>query len=395
MRPYYTTVILTFFLIVTIIVPQHITTNVVASPIGSIVVDKRGVQDLHNTSPTPTTTSSSSPCQQNNDNEKRDLFIRDDIHDNHNNSGGGNNNNNGGGDECPTATATETATATSTSDDYSDAPEDIYGEDWVTPQMGVAGAILIILGIYLMVFGFRCFRPTLAVAGFLTFGLITWVGMTNSQNANGYTNDAITMIAVPAGLGILGAILYSFFWNISIYLVGGMGGLAFGLFILCWREDLVITQNVARACFLVAISLFFAGVVFFAERYLVLFATSFTGAFIFIVGIDLLSHSGYIAGLKSILDQNPLHRVKYTIDRKVYAMMAVIIVLFLISIGWQFFYNRGRDFGVNVEPAKKGGDGGEAAGSGGGDAGSGGGSKGDGGGGGSEGGNGGGGGGSE
>ncbi|KAG2218714.1 hypothetical protein INT45_002422 [Circinella minor] len=262
--------------------------------------------------------------------------------------------------------------------------EDIYGADWVTPQMGVAGAILIILGIYLMVFGFRCFRPTLSVAGFLTFGLITWVGMTNSQTMDGYTNDPVTIMAVPAGLGILGAILYAFFWNISIYLVGGMGGLVFGLFILCWREDLVITQVVPRACFLVAISLFFAGVVFFAERYLVLFATSFTGSFIFIVGIDFLTHTGYIAGLKSILDQNSLHRVKYTIDRKVYAMMAVIIVLFLISFGWQFFYNRGREFGVNVEPAKKGGDGGEA---GGGDAGggsgpgSGGDSKGDGGGG--------------
>lgn len=90
--------------------------------------------------------------------------------------------------------------------------------------------------------------------------------MANSQPPHGYMNDPITMIAVPAGLGVLGAILYTFFWNIAIYLVGGkfilpisicmhtmcllnficaltgMGGLAFGLFVLCWREDLVITQ---------------------------------------------------------------------------------------------------------------------------------------------------------
>lgn len=48
--------------------------------------------------------------------------------------------------------------------------EDIYGAGYVTPQMGVAGAILIVLGVYLMIFGFRGFRPTLAVSGFLTFG---------------------------------------------------------------------------------------------------------------------------------------------------------------------------------------------------------------------------------
>ena len=47
----------------------------------------------------------------------------------------------------------------------------IYGARRVTAQMGVAGAVLILLGVYLMIFGYRCFRPTLAVSGFLTFGM--------------------------------------------------------------------------------------------------------------------------------------------------------------------------------------------------------------------------------
>ena len=99
--------------------------------------------------------------------------------------------------------------------------EIIYGGEGITPQNGVVGAVLIILGLYLMVFGFRSFRITLAVCGFLTFGLITWVGMANNQPYYGYINNDVTMIAVPAGLGILGAIIYALFWNISIYLVGG------------------------------------------------------------------------------------------------------------------------------------------------------------------------------
>lgn len=72
-----------------------------------------------------------------------------------------------------------------------------------------------------MVFGFRSFRITLGVCGFLTFGLITWVAMANNEPYYGYINNDITMIAVPAGLGLLGAIIYALFWNISIYLVGG------------------------------------------------------------------------------------------------------------------------------------------------------------------------------
>lgn len=45
--------------------------------------------------------------------------------------------------------------------------------------------------------------------------------MTNSQPPEGFTNDAITMLAVPAGLGVLGAILYALFWDVTIYLIGG------------------------------------------------------------------------------------------------------------------------------------------------------------------------------
>lgn len=94
-----------------------------------------------------------------------------------------------------------------------------------------------------------------------------------------------------------------------------------------------------------------AAITFFAERYVILFATSFTGAFIFIVGVDFMAHTNYIAGLKSILDQNELHRVVYDIVTKTYVMMAMIILLFLISFGWQFVYNKGRSFGVNSAPA--------------------------------------------
>ena len=77
---------------------------------------------------------------------------------------------------------------------------------------------------------------------FLLKGLITWVAMANNQPYYGYINNDVTLIAVPAGLGILGAIIYALFWSISIYLIGSMGGFALALYILCCKEDLVITQ---------------------------------------------------------------------------------------------------------------------------------------------------------
>ncbi|KAI9358391.1 hypothetical protein BD770DRAFT_343737 [Pilaira anomala] len=269
-----------------------------------------------------------------------------------------------------TSTVTTTATTTATrvptkrpqpTSAPSTRPEDIYGGIGITPQNGVVGALLIVLGLYLMVFGFRSFRITLAVCGFLSFGLITWVAMANNQPFYGYINNDITMIAVPFGLGILGAIIYALFWNISIYLIGALGGFALAMYILCCKANLLIANVVARAALLVALPFFMSFITYFAEVYVLLFTFSFVGAYCFIVGVEFLAHTGYLAGIKSILDGNPYHQVVYVISKNVIILIVFIGILFLISFGWQFTYNKGQKFGVlitetpvpNEKPAAK------------------------------------------
>jgi hypothetical protein len=48
--------------------------------------------------------------------------------------------------------------------------EHLYGSTFVNVQMGITGSILILCGLQLMIFGFRCFRTTLAIVGFLMLG---------------------------------------------------------------------------------------------------------------------------------------------------------------------------------------------------------------------------------
>ncbi|CEP08201.1 hypothetical protein [Parasitella parasitica] len=266
---------------------------------------------------------------------------------------------NTGGGSKTSATTTKTSTATSkphiipvTSSDTAD----IYGGKGITSQNGIAGAFLIVLGLYLLVFGFRSFRITLGVCGFLTFGLITWVGMANNQPFYGYINNDITIIAVPAGLGVLGAIIYAIFWNISIYLVGALGGFTLAMYILCCKVNLLIIQVVVRAALLIALSFFMSFITFFAERYVLLFTFAFAGSYCFIVGIDFMAHTGYLAGAKSILDGNQYHQVVYTMTKNVIILIAFIPIIFAISFGWQFMYNKGQMFGVVfVAPEPKGG----------------------------------------
>jgi hypothetical protein len=118
------------------------------------------------------------------------------------------------------------------------------------------------------------------------------------------------------------------------------------MYILCCKENLVIAQVVARAAFLVALPFFMSFITFFAERYVLLFTFSFVGSYCFIVGVEFLAHTGYLAGIKTILDGNPYHQVVYTISRNVLILISFIPILFAISFGWQFMYNKGQKFGV-------------------------------------------------
>lgn len=45
-----------------------------------------------------------------------------------------------------------------------------YGYNYVTPEMGVAGAVLIFIGLFLLLAGVRAHRLTLGISGFLTIG---------------------------------------------------------------------------------------------------------------------------------------------------------------------------------------------------------------------------------
>ncbi|KAG1167554.1 hypothetical protein G6F36_012505 [Rhizopus arrhizus] len=190
----------------------------------------------------------------------------------------------------------------------------VYGsEDRILPEMASLGAILIALGLFLCVMGFRLFKPMLLIMGLLTFGSMTWIALANCKPLSGYMNDQITMIVVPAGLGILGAALYFHFWYFTIYLVGAFGGLAIASFICTWKSNLVIEHYIGRPCFLAGMALLTGILTFFAARPMVFFSTSFVGAYFVMLGVDCIARQGYIAGVQLLYNRNPYHNIEYSL----------------------------------------------------------------------------------
>ncbi|KAI9468481.1 MAG: hypothetical protein EXX96DRAFT_590774 [Benjaminiella poitrasii] len=229
----------------------------------------------------------------------------------------------------------------------------VYGtESGISPQMAALGAVLIVLGLFLCSMGFRLSKFMFFVMGLLTFGSMTWIALANCKPEAGYSRDSITMLVVPVGVGIAGGIVYYFVWSLAMYLIGAFGGFIFATFICCWKDDFLIVNTIGRYCFIGGLALVCAILVYFSIRPIMLLTTSFVGAYIFMFGVDCLAHTGFIAGPAALYNHKV--PVQYHLETKIYVLLAMIIFMFLISVIWQYIFNKAIEFGLHVAAAIKG-----------------------------------------
>lgn len=100
----------------------------------------------------------------------------------------------------------------------------------------------------------------------------------------------------------------------------------------------VLLKHVGRVCFIALLPLVTMAITWISDYYAVLFFVSMTGAYTFIVGIDFLAHTGYISGVKQILDHNDISQ--YSIDARVYVMLVITAVICILSFIWQYIFTK-------------------------------------------------------
>ncbi|KAI9358737.1 hypothetical protein BD770DRAFT_343460 [Pilaira anomala] len=225
----------------------------------------------------------------------------------------------------------------------------------ITVAQGITGITCMLFGLYFMVFGYCSFRGTLAATGFIFFAVMTWIGLVNNEPLHGYPHNEVVYMCVSAGLGLIGAFLFIFIYGVSLYFVGGLAGFFFAVFILSWKENLVIQIEVARICFIVGMGVVLAVMIILLESYTILFCTSLIGGYLFILGLDLFIHTGLINAFLTIFDGNKNHTNVYIIKTPTIVSLAFIIVLTLGSFGWQYYWNiisKKKQFGINIEEKK-------------------------------------------
>ncbi|PHZ13763.1 uncharacterized protein RHIMIDRAFT_291410 [Rhizopus microsporus ATCC 52813] len=232
-----------------------------------------------------------------------------------------------------------------------------YG-DGISPAQGFVGTLCIVVGFYFFILGFRFFRPTMALVGFIFFATMTWIGLVNNEPTGGYPLADLIYICVSAGLGVLGAFLFVYFYPAGIYCLAGLGGFYVAVYIMSWKENLVIIIKVARVCFIIGCGVLSCVLLYFAETYMVFMYTAFIGSYLFFFGLDFFVHTGFINPWLLIFDGNPNHHNTYLMSTSVRVMLALVLFIFLVSIIWQYYWHVircPRKFGVVIveEEVKK------------------------------------------
>jgi hypothetical protein len=177
---------------------------------------------------------------------------------------------------------------------------------------GVLGAIVIIIcGIML---GVRSIwdrtpagRNTQSLTGFVTFGFITWIMLANFEPSGTYGQNRLTIyFIVPFVVGCISIFFMAVTIQLYLMLIGGLGGLAMGLWILGWKENLSITSTYGRAILLTVLVVVFMVLSLYSCFWHKLGA-AFAGPYLFFMGLDIFFHTGFLYCFTTTLDTNPNH----------------------------------------------------------------------------------------
>ncbi|KAF9434775.1 hypothetical protein BGZ76_007436, partial [Entomortierella beljakovae] len=219
-------------------------------------------------------------------------------------------------------------------DDARDGPYNI------TVQGGIAGAILIVLGLILCFFGVRFFRTTMFLIGFYFFGNITYVGM-----ANGGVTSSTLLLVISIIVGILGGLILVCCSRLGVAVLGALALYSLGLWILGWKSGGLITSSSGRGIFLGVLVVVGFIIGFIRERETVIIGSAIVGAYSVVAGIDFYAQTGFIDEADSFINS------KNGIDSRVgsptgaeYALLGTFIVLALLGMIVQFRWWGRRNF---------------------------------------------------
>ncbi|KAJ3409006.1 hypothetical protein HDV05_004655, partial [Chytridiales sp. JEL 0842] len=215
----------------------------------------------------------------------------------------------------------------------------------LTLQQGILGAVLIAIGLFLLIAGFKLWKPTIFLAGFLLASSIGYTILLRVEPAQGYDPSARDNILLFGSLaiGLLGGLIVLCVRQVGLAAIGAIGGYALAIFILGFTNNGIIQVGWGRIVFILAFIIIAIVLVFFVEKWVVIVSTSMAGAYLVVLGIDMYAKTGFAMASQSFFQSGTrFDSTVFTVNGKVIAMTASVAVLAIVGVVVQSRMNAGR-----------------------------------------------------
>ncbi|TPX69399.1 hypothetical protein SpCBS45565_g02398 [Spizellomyces sp. 'palustris'] len=243
------------------------------------------------------------------------------------------------------ATPSPTATPTGGGGGGDGGPLDILDKArQIIAQTAVLGAITLVVGVFLLLFGQRFFKVTLFIGGFFVTALVGYLILTAVEPSSGYPNRATVLLLGPLASGVIGGGLALCVWRLGLVAIGAAAGFLFAMFILSWQTGGVIGTAQGRIIFLAAMTGVGGLAVSFFQKILLVVATSIGGAYSIVFGIDCYARTGFTDSTRQFLvGENKFSYTVFERNGKVIALLCSMIAFAIIGMIIQFRFFKRRD----------------------------------------------------
>ncbi|KAJ3097508.1 hypothetical protein HDU96_000368 [Phlyctochytrium bullatum] len=230
----------------------------------------------------------------------------------------------------------------------------------LTGGQGILGVIAIAIGVFFLSLGYRFYKPVIFLVGFLTTGIGGYVLLVHVEPSGGYPSREYVILFGSIGIGLIGRLhrkyprLIPSFLNpkgggillclrrLSVFLIGAVGGFFLSMFILGWRTNGLIESGWGRAIFILIVIIACVAAAFWLEKHVVIAATSLTGSYLVVFGIDCYAHVGFREASGNFLSTRSVNSNDYDLNPKVIAMASTVVVLTLLGMIVQYKINRNK-----------------------------------------------------
>lgn len=191
----------------------------------------------------------------------------------------------------------------------------------------------IAVGLVFAFYGYRLFKLTLFLCGFVVAGLAAYFALTAHVNLEMYYIWGISIAA-----GLVGGLLLLFLWTIGVFVLGAMMGFELAVLAMTTRTGGLLTIAWTRYVVYGGAPLVFGILAVVWEKFFIALSTSVFGAFTVIACVDYFAGSaggGFYGLIPFIVQERP-----YDIDvtAVTYAELAACAILAIFSCGIQLFF---------------------------------------------------------